>query len=80
MGSGEPTIVGLWVHYDHRRDGVGQALLEAAIRRMIERGLTPVRLDVMSEKIGRIVERLPQELRAQVVAHSSITLDSLLDS
>ncbi|MFY9484753.1 MAG: GNAT family N-acetyltransferase [Patescibacteria group bacterium] len=80
MGSGEPTIVGIWVHYDHRGNGVGQTLLEAAVRRMIERGLTPVRLDVMSGKAGRIIERLPRELRDQVVAHSSITLDSLLDS
>ena len=77
--SGQPTIVGLWVSYQHRRKGIGQALLEAAIERMIERGLTPVRLDPISSKIDRMIERLPQKLKKVIKVSSSIPCDLVLD-
>lgn len=80
MLSGEPTIVGMWVHYAHRRQGVGKALLEAAIGRMIERGLTPIRLDVMSTKVGKIIEQLPEDLRGVLKVCQSGTCDPLLDA
>jgi len=80
MESGEPTIVGLWVHYDHRRRGLGQALLEAAIRRMIERGLTPIRLDLLSSKIEGMIEQLPEGLKKVLDIRQSMFCDSLLDA
>ena len=77
--SGQPTIVGLWVSYQHRKKGIGQALLEAAIRRMIERGLTPVRLDSISSKADRMFERLPKELKKVIIVFSGGPCDAVLD-
>jgi len=77
--SGQPTIVGLWVSYQHRRKGIGQSLLEAAIRRMIERGLTPVRLDSISSKADIMIERLPQDLKKVIKVFSGGPCDSVLD-
>jgi len=77
--SGQPTIVGLWVSYQHRRKGIGQALLEAAIRRMIEHGLTPVRLDSISSKADIIIKQLPQELKKVIKVFSICHCDLVLD-
>lgn len=79
MMSGQPTIVALWVSYQYRRKGIGQALLEAAIRRMIERGLTPVQLDSISSKADMMIERLPQELKKVIKVFSGGPCDSVLD-
>lgn len=79
MGSGEPTIVGLWVHYSHRREGVGRALLEAAVRRMVERGLTTIRLDLLSSKIEGMIEQLPEDLKKVLDVRRSFSCDLLLD-
>lgn len=59
---GEPTIVGVFVLPEYRRKGMGYQVLEAAIRRCIERSLVPIRIDSMSAGIMRAIDRLPEEL------------------
>lgn len=77
----EPTLVGLWVVPEHRGRGVGQQLFEAVIRRMVERSLVPVRVDVMSSRIPRLLERLPEDLRDQLrVVDSGWYTDFMLDA
>ena len=61
--SGEPTIVATYVLHEYRGRGIGALLLEAAIDRMIERGLTPIRADILNTKVFGIIDRLPEEKR-----------------
>lgn len=78
--SGEPTLVGLWVVPEHRGRGIGQALLEAAVRRMVTRGLTPIRVDALSSRIPRLVALLPEDLQAQLkVIDCGLPFDEMLD-
>ena len=77
MGSGEPAIVGVYTMPEWRRHGLGLEVLQATIRRCVERGLKPVRIDVMSSGLGRLVERLPPELKLWVNAQD---MGSPLDS
>lgn len=61
--SGEgPAIVGLWVHPDYRRRGLGLRLLRAAVQRGQERGWNRIHIDVLTETMGRVVRRLPKKL------------------
>lgn len=63
MRDGNPAIVALFVRKEHRMKGNGTKLLECAIRRMIERGLIPVRVDVLSKGAKRVIEKLSEDLR-----------------
>ena len=49
-GSDVGFLVGLGVHPDHRRQGIGRALVERAEDIIIERGRCQVRLDVDRDK------------------------------
>ena len=48
----EPQIIGMWVHPDARRQGVGVQLLDAARRRLTERGAHSVALWVTDQNPG----------------------------
>jgi GNAT superfamily N-acetyltransferase len=63
MMSEEPTIVALYVRHEFRRHGYGRDLMIAAIDRCRERGLVPVRVDLLSTPAQKIVENLPEEYR-----------------
>ena len=67
--SGKPTIVGLYVMPEFRRQGLGRKVLEAAIHRCIDRELIPIRIDLMSEGIKSLVEQLSEDIRQQLNAH-----------
>lgn len=66
-GSGVPTIVGLYTVKSARQGArgipVGTLVLQATIRRCIERGFTKVHIDAMSEGAVKTIARLPDELR-----------------
>ena len=64
--SGQPTIVALYVFSEHRRGGVGCQLLEAAIDRMLQRGLEPIRIDALHSGVLRMIDRLPIEKRQKI--------------
>lgn len=67
--TGEPTVVGMYVLREHRREGIGAKLLAAAVRWL--RDLVPgqpVRLDILHSAVWLMVERLPPELRELVDA------------
>lgn len=62
--SGQPTIVALYVHPDFRQKGYGRKIMEATVKRCVERGFAKVRVDVMSDWAMRIINSLPENLRA----------------
>lgn len=62
--SGQPTIVALYVHPDHRRKGYGQKIMTAAVQRCIQRGFKQIRVDVMSGWAMRIIKSLLDNLQA----------------
>lgn len=68
-GNGVPEIVGMYVHPTLRRLGLGRELLIAAIRRCQVRGFNTVRVDVLSERVNRIITTLPPELRTLLDVH-----------
>ncbi len=59
--SGEPTIVGIYVVPGRRREGIGRKLLIAAIERCRERGLVPVRVDILSTAARQTIAGLLAE-------------------
>ena len=75
--SGVPTIVALYVLPQHRRRGIGRALMEATVWRCRERGFERVRVDVMSAYIMRIIGSLPAELQVVLEVHD---LGDLMDN
>lgn len=69
MAEGDPSIVGLYVVPERRRQGLGAAVLTAAIARCALRGLSlPVRVDLCSSAIVCLLDALPPETRRQVRA------------
>ena len=68
-GNGVPEIVGMYVHPTLRCRGLGRELLIAAIRRCQVRGFNTVRVDVLSERVNRIITTLPPELRTLLDVH-----------
>jgi len=68
-GSGEPTIVGVYVRPADRKRGYGTLLLEAAVRRCRERGFERVRIDTLTKGGKKIVRKLSPELLAHIDLH-----------
>jgi GNAT superfamily N-acetyltransferase len=77
MREGQPTIVGLYTIASHRRKGYGLAAMKAAIERMVERGLMPIRVDVLSTGAARTLAKLPAELRQHLKVNEMGTLMDL---
>ncbi|MEO8637842.1 MAG: GNAT family N-acetyltransferase [Candidatus Taylorbacteria bacterium] len=63
MTSGHPTIVGLYTVRAFRQQGYGKMVLEATVRRCMERGFTKVHIDVLTPKAMMTVNTLQLELR-----------------
>lgn len=63
QNDGRPTIVGLYTLAAYRKKGYGLAAMTAAIERMVERGLTPIHVDVLSTGAKHLIAKLPDELR-----------------
>jgi GNAT superfamily N-acetyltransferase len=68
-GSGQPTIVGIYVRPADRKHGYGTALLAAAIRRCLERGFDNIRVDTLTKSGKKTVDKLPTELRVHLDIH-----------
>jgi GNAT superfamily N-acetyltransferase len=68
--NGEPAIVALYVHPSYRRRGIGGAVLEMAIDHMINRGLTPIALDVLFGSVLAITRRISSEKRQKLKIRS----------
>jgi len=66
---GQPTIVGVYVRLANRGKGFGSILLEAAVRRCLERGFDNIRVDAISRGGKRLIEKLPEELLAYLDVH-----------
>jgi GNAT superfamily N-acetyltransferase len=65
--NGQPDIIGLYVNPIHRKKGYGLALLQAAIRRCIERELpTPFGLTIVSSNMTSLYRQLPLSLKSRV--------------
>lgn len=69
MNARKPSIIGLLVLKGWRRKGIGTKLMESAITRMRERGLTPVHIDVLSKNAMKLVEKLDDEFRKLLIAN-----------
>ena len=76
--SGEPTIVGLYTLPRFRGQGFGRATMEAAILRMVERGFAKIRVDALTPGALKIIESLPDEIRAALVVHDQSAFGGLL--
>lgn len=60
MGSGQPTLVGIWVDPAFTRRGIGQHLVGAVVKRVEERRLAlPVRVDAAGSELAAWFCRLP---------------------
>lgn len=71
-----PGIVGLYVVPKYRKCGYGKHVMEATVRRCIERGFSKVRIDTLSKGAKYIVETLPNELNSVLdIHHSGEVLD-----
>lgn len=70
MYNRKPSIVGLLVLKEWRRKGIGTKLMQSAINRMKERGLTPVHIDVLSKNAMKLVEKLDDEFRKLLIANN----------
>lgn len=62
MNTGKPSIIGLLVLKGWRRKGIGTKLMESAVNRMNERGLTPVHIDLLSTNVKKLIEKLDNDL------------------
>ena len=62
-----PAIVGLLVLKGWRRKGIGTKLMERAITRMKERGLTPVNIDVLSKNLKNLIEKLDPKFKVNLI-------------
>lgn len=69
MNARKPSIIGLLVLKGWRRKGIGTKLMESAINRMRERGLTPVHIDVLSKNAMKLIEKLDDEFRKYLIAN-----------
>ncbi len=75
---GKPAIVGLYVVPERRRQGYSMKIMQAVIQRCQERGLVPVRIDVMSGRLMRVIEKLPAELKQVLdVRYQGDMMDSM---
>ena len=72
---GQPTIVALYVRKTHRRKDYGRLIMEATIRRSMERGFSKIRVDVLSKYAMRIVNSLPAELYAVLDVYDMSAMD-----
>lgn len=61
--SGNPEIVGAYILPKYRGQGYSKELLEKTIERCIERGFKKIRVDVLSKKMMRAVNKLPAEMK-----------------
>ena len=77
--SGKPDIVALYTLPRFRQQGYGRAVLEAAIRRCMERGFGGVGINVLSSHVRRMIEKLSEDLKAflVVVDHGENTFEDL---
>ena len=66
-----PAIVGLLVLKGWRRKGIGTKLMERAINRMKERGLTPVHVDVLSKNLKRLLEKLDTKFKMNLIVNDN---------
>ncbi len=64
MRNGNPAIIALFVRKEYRMKGNGTKLLECAIKRMIDRGLTPVNVSALSKGAKKVIEKLPEDLKS----------------
>lgn len=69
MGSGEPTIVGVYIRSEYRRRGLAMALTEATIRRCQQRGFVRIRMDIVSAHFMGVLGKLSPKLRAVLDVH-----------
>ncbi|MBI2474543.1 MAG: GNAT family N-acetyltransferase [Candidatus Taylorbacteria bacterium] len=79
MTSGQPTIVGLYTVRSFRRQGYGKTVMEAAVRRCLERGFTKIRVDAISKSAMKTVQSLPDELRVYLEVNDQSGLYSFLE-
>ena len=74
-GAGEgPEIVGVYVEPTWRRLGIGRALLIQAVEHMAERGLAPVRLNLLNQAIARVYDTLPESVKEKIVVGQRETI------
>lgn len=78
MKSGEPTIVAIYVLENYRRQGIGLNLLIQSIEYMIEKGLIPIRLDVINSQVNRLIDKLSENLK-QHLQVNDMTLGGMLN-
>lgn len=75
MYNRKPSIVGLLVLKRLRRNGIGTELMESAITRMRDRGLTPVHIDLLSTNVKKLIEKLDNEFRKHLIENDQSKYD-----
>ncbi len=63
-GSGQPTLVGIYISPSFRGEGYATEFLEQLVCEAAILGLTPLRVDVLSGRLMRAIASLPEEIRA----------------
>jgi GNAT superfamily N-acetyltransferase len=80
QNSGRPTLDTLYVPKRHRRNGLGYALFEQGLRRLIERGASDkVFCQLQSSIMLRLVAKLPDDLRGHLQVHEAFRSGDLAE-
>lgn len=60
--TGNPTIVGVYVTPEYRKQGYGTKVVDYALNRCCDRNLTPVHIDAMTPGMKKICDAMNQDL------------------
>lgn len=66
QGSGVPTIVGVYVAPNHRKQGVGRKLLSLALARIEELGGEKARIDCLTSNMLSVAQSLSKEKKLPI--------------
>lgn len=79
MNARKPSIIGLLVLKEWRRKGIGTKLMESAITRMKKRGLTPVHIDLLSTNLKKLVEKLDEKFKKNLIVNDQSAYGDCFD-
>lgn len=79
MNARKPSIIGLLVLKEWRRKGIGTKLMESAITRMKKRGLAPVHIDLLSTNLKKLVEKLDEKFKKNLIVNDQSAYGDCFD-
>ena len=69
QGSGEPTLVGIMIRGEKRRQFYGKWLLRGAVKCAIDQGQVPLQVDCLTKRALMLMATLPEKYEKHVVVN-----------